>query len=137
MGKTIKRPRRKGVAKVPLIMQMEMLESGAACLAMVMAYYGKWIPLEQVRVDCGISRDGSDAKNILRAAENYGFVTQEYRGEPDGLQRNGSFPCIIHWDSCRFVVLNGFKKGKAIINDPARGVCTVPMEEFDRSFSGT
>ena len=137
MGKTMKRPLTKGVAKVPLIMQMEMLESGAACLAMVMAYYGKWIPLEQVRVDCGISRDGSNAKNILRAAGSYGFVTQEYRGEPDGLQRNGSFPCIIHWDSCRFVVLNGFKKGKAIINDPARGVCAVPMEEFDRSFSGT
>ena len=66
MSKIRKGPLPKGVAKVPLIMQMEELECGAACLAMVMAYYGKWIPLEQVRADCGVSRDGANAKNMMQ-----------------------------------------------------------------------
>ena len=63
-GTKIKKPKNKGVAKVPVVMQLETLECGAASLAMVMAYYGKWEPLEQVRIDCGVSRDGSNAKNI-------------------------------------------------------------------------
>ena len=136
MSRSIKRPLSKGAAKVPVIMQMETLECGAACLDMVMAYYGKWVPLEQVRVDCGVSRDGSNAKNILIAARNYGFTANGFRCEPRDLQKEGSFPCIIHWNFNHFVVLDGFKHGKAIINDPARGVCAVSMEEFDRSFTG-
>ena len=136
MSKKIKRPLVKGAASVPVIMQMESLECGAACLAMVMAYYGKWVPLEQVRVDCGVSRDGSNAKNILIAARNYGFTAIGHRCEPQTLQKEGGFPCIIHWNFNHFVVLNGFKNGKAIINDPARGSCAVSMEEFDRSFTG-
>ena len=136
MSKSTKRPVSKGAAKVPIIMQMEALECGAACLAMVMAYYEKWVPLAQVRVDCGVSRDGSNAKNMLRAARSYGFIAKGFRCEPQALQKNGGFPCIIHWNFNHFVVLNGFKRGKAIINDQARGTCTVSMEEFDRSFTG-
>ena len=136
MRQTIKKTVRRGIAKVPIIMQMEALECGAACLAMVMAYYGKWVPLEQVRVDCGVSRDGSNAKNVLRAARSYGFTAKGYRYEPDALKRDGGFPCIIHWNFNHFVVLKGFKKGKALINDPAKGACTVSMEEFDRAFTG-
>ena len=136
MRNTIKRPVSKGVAKVPVVMQMEALECGAACLAMVMAYYDKWVPLAQVRVDCGVSRDGSNAKNVLRAARSYGFVAQGYRCEPQVLQKEGGFPCIIHWNFNHFVVLKGFKKGKALLNDPARGECSVTLEEFDRSFTG-
>ena len=136
MKNTIKKPVTRGSAKVPVIMQMEALECGAACLAMVMAYYEKWVPLEQLRIDCGISRDGSTAKNLLVAARSYGFDAGGYRFEPDDLVHNGVFPCIIHWNFNHFVVLSGFKRGKAILNDPARGVVSVPMEEFDKAFTG-
>ena len=131
-----KTPLTKGVAKVPVIMQMEALECGAACLAMVAAYYGKWVPLEQVRRDCGVSRDGSNARNVLVAARSYGFAAKGYRYEPDSLRTDGQFPCIIHWNMEHFVVLNGFTKDKAVLNYPARGLVSVSMEEFDRSFTG-
>ena len=139
MGKTkdtIKTPIEKGVAKVPVVMQMEALECGAASLTMILAYYGKWIPLEQVRADCGVSRDGSNAKNVLKAARSYGLTAKGYRYEPDELKKNGKFPCIIHWNFNHFVVLDGFKGNKAVLNDPAKGTYSVPMETFDNSFTG-
>ena len=125
-----------GVAKVPVIMQMEALECGAACLAMVMAYYDKWVPLAQVRKDCGVSRDGSKAKNMLAAARSYGFKAGGYLFELEHLRKNASFPCIIHWEFNHFVVCNGFKGNKAYLNDPARGDYSVSMEAFDKSFTG-
>ena len=131
-----RRPLRKGVAKVPVVIQMETLECGAACLAMILAYYGKWVPLERVRIECGVSRDGSNAKNILLAARNYGLCVHGYRFEPDTLKNEGSFPCIIHWNFNHFVVLRGFKKNEAVLNDPARGTYSVSMETFDKSFTG-
>lgn len=122
--------------KVPVVMQMEALECGAASLCMVLAYYGKWLPLEQVRADCGVSRDGSSAKNVLKAARSYGLKAQGYRYEPEQLRREARFPCIIHWNFNHFVVLCGFQKNGARLNDPARGTVTVTMEEFDRAFTG-
>ena len=137
LQKTIqKRPVSRGYAKVPVIMQMEALECGAASLAMILAYYGKWIPLEQIRADCGVSRDGSNAKNLLLAARSYGLKAKGFRFEPDALRRNGNFPCIVHWNFNHFVVLNGFKGNKVCLNDPARGNYTVSMETFDQSFTG-
>ena len=139
MGKAdnrIKAPVTNGVAKVPIVMQLEALECGAAALTMILAYYEKWIPLEQVRSDCGVSRDGSNAKNILRAARSYGLVAQGYRYETETLRKNGKFPCIVHWNFNHFVVLNGFKGNKAILNDPARGTYSVSVESFDKSFTG-
>ena len=129
-------PVQKGVAKVPFIMQLEALECGAACLAMVLAYYGKWVPLEQVRRDCGVSRDGSNGKSILIAARSYGLTARGYRYEPDYLRDNGTFPCIAHWEFNHFVVVNGFKKDRVWINDPARGTYSVSMQEFDEKFTG-
>ncbi|MBO5551378.1 MAG: ATP-binding cassette domain-containing protein, partial [Lachnospiraceae bacterium] len=123
-------------AKVPIVMQLEALECGAACLCMVMAYHGKWIPLEQMRSDCGVSRDGSKAKNIVAAARSYGMKADGYRLEPEYLKEEGEFPCIIHWNFNHFVVLDGFGKDYAILNDPARGRVKVSMEEFDKSFTG-
>jgi NHLM bacteriocin system ABC transporter peptidase/ATP-binding protein len=117
-------------------MQMEWLECGAASLAMVLAYHGKWLPLEQVRRDCGVSRDGSNAKNILRAARNYGLTAQGFRMEPDDL-KTVPLPCIIHWNLNHFVVFRGFKGSYSILNDPDRGSSIkVPKEEFNRSFTG-
>ncbi len=117
-------------------MQLEALECGAACLCMILAYYNKWIPLEQVRVDCGVSRDGSNAKNVLKAARYYGLSAKGYRYEPESLRKSGTFPCIIHWNFNHFVVLDGFRGEKAYINDPARGTYSVPMKVFDESFTG-
>ncbi len=136
MSKKPVSPVTKGVAKVPVVMQLEALECGAACLTMVLAYFKKWIPLEKVRADCGVSRDGSNAKNVLKAARSYGLQAQGYRLEPETLKDEGSFPCIIHWNFNHFVVCNGFKNGYAYINDPARGMVKVTMEEFDDSFTG-
>lgn len=132
----VRKPVTNGCAKVPVVMQMEALECGAASLAMILAYYDKWIPLEKLRVDCGVSRDGSNAKNVLIAARSYGLVARGYRYEPEDLKKEGQFPCIIHWNFNHFVVLDGFSKGKAVINDPAKGVCKISMEEFDRAFTG-
>ena len=132
----IKKPVSGGVAKVPVVMQMEALECGEASLAMILAYYDKWIPLEQVRSDCGVSRDGSNAANVLRAARSYGMIAKGYRYEPEELKKYGKFPCIVHWNFNHFVVLNGFKKDKAVLNDPAKGNYTVSMKVFDESFTG-
>ena len=132
----VKQPLQKGVAKVPVVMQLEALECGAASLAMVMAYYDKWVPLEQVRSDCGVSRDGSKAKNIALAAMHYGFEVKAFRYDPKTIQKEASFPCIIHWNMNHFVVLDGFRGNHAYLNDPARGNVRVTMDEFDKAFTG-
>lgn len=125
MGKTV---------RVPMVMQMEALECGAAALSMILAYHGKWIPLEQVRETCGVSRDGTSAKSLLLAARQYGMEAQGYRVEPESL--NGMQPSIIHWNFNHFVVFKGFSHGKAYINDPASGPIEMSMEQFRRSFTG-
>lgn len=134
--KKIKPTLTKGVARVPVVMQLEALECGAASLTMLMAYYGKWVPLEEVRLACGVSRDGSNAKNLYLAAQHYGFNVKAMRMTPESLQTKGQFPCIIHWNMNHFVVLDGFRGKYAYLNDPARGTVKVTMEEFDSSFTG-
>ena len=117
-------------------MQMEMVECGAASLTMIMHYYQKWIPLEQARVDCDVSSNGSSAKNIIIAARSYGMKAEAWRVDPEDLQKEGPFPCILHWGFNHFVVLCGFRGKRAVINDPARGRVTVEWEEFDREYTG-
>lgn len=121
--------------KVPVIIQMEALECGAASLAMVMAYYEKWVPLEQVRVACGVSRDGSSLKGLKTAASAYGLTAKAYRYELEAV-REIPVPAVIHWNFNHFVVLCGFTRKGAVINDPARGRTVVSMKEFDRAFTG-
>ena len=135
--KEVRKPKTgKGVAKTPIIMQLEALECGAASLAMIMAYYDKWVALEQVRVDCGVSRNGSSAKNICRAARKYNLKASGYVRNAESLKQKGKFPAIIHWGGGHFVVLNGFRGNKAIINDPAKGLLKVDRKTFDERFTG-
>lgn len=135
--KNVKRPIKNGVAKkVPVVIQLEALECGAACLTMILAYYRKWIPLEQVRSDCGVSRDGSKAGKIIKAAKNYGLDAKGYRYDVEDLRKEATFPCIIFWNNNHFVVLNGFKGNYAIINDPARGKTKYSIEALEQNYSG-
>ena len=120
--------------KVPMVMQMEAVECGAASLSMILAYYGKWLPLEQVREACSVSRDGSSMKNILLAAKTYGLEPSAYKVSAENL--SGMEPAIIHWNFEHFVVFKGMRKGKAYLNDPGIGPVEIPMDEFRRSFTG-
>ncbi|MBQ7243261.1 MAG: ATP-binding cassette domain-containing protein [Bacilli bacterium] len=135
MRKGVKKPKTKGAADTPIVMQLEELECGAASLCMVMAYYEKWVALEQVRVDCGVSRNGSNARDILRAARKYGFQTKGYVYTVSDLRKKGKFPAILHWGGGHFVVLNGFKGKSAIINDPAKGLMKMSIEDFEQLYS--
>lgn len=122
-------------AKTPTIYQMEATECGAASLSMVFAYFGKYFPLEKMRIETGVSRDGCNAGNIMRAAKKYGFECHGYRKEPEDLKKLTP-PCIIHWNFNHFVVFEGFKGKYAYINDPAMGRRKLTMEELDDSFTG-
>lgn len=121
--------------KTPTIFQMEATECGAASLAMICAYWGKHIPLEQMRVETGVSRDGCNAGNIMRAAKRFGMECHGYRKEPEALKQM-EMPCIIHWNFQHFVVLEGFKGEYAYINDPASGRRKLTLQELDEGFTG-
>lgn len=125
----------KSYAKTPTVFQMEATECGAASLSMIFAYWGKYMPLEQMRIETGVSRDGCNAGNIMRAAKKYGFECHGYRREPEQL-RSLDMPCLIHWNFNHFVVLEGFKGKYVFINDPAVGRRKLSWEEFDDAFTG-
>ena len=121
--------------KTPTVLQLEAVECGAASLAMILGYHGRIEPLAKLRQNCGVSRDGSKAANVLRAARRYGLESNGIKASVDAL-RNLEMPCILFWEFNHFVVLEGFKKDRVYINDPAMGHRIIPLQDFERSFTG-
>ncbi len=121
--------------KTPVVLQMEASECGVASLAMILGAHGRWVPLEQLRQDCGVSRDGTKALYLMKAAKKHGMTSKIRRASVNDL-RKATFPCIIHWRGTHFVVLTGFRWGKANIIDPAQGITHMPIAEFSENYSG-